>query len=181
MAETCNLIGVLCPKCPEGILRYLPEEVLSDTVVHKSKCNCCGYTEEHRYPPEPIRHRIVKRIPLKKGREHIVTRYEEDPTVLVHSHGRFGNHLITQKYQKGGLMVLLFKLEHIGPILHGEKTQTRRAWKRYCAKLEMLSRDYFALLRITGASKNALVTSPRSALGPRPTAPSRTAVRSGSG
>jgi len=52
---------------------------------------------------------------------------------------------------------MLFNPEHVEPILGGEKTQTRRVWKRihvkvggvYKAKLKMLSRDYFALLKVT--------------------------------
>ncbi len=59
---------------------------------------------------------------------------------------------------------MLFKPEHVEPIMCGRKTQTRRVWKRcrakvgavHKAKLEMLSRDYFALLRITGVRQERL-------------------------
>ena len=52
--------------------------------------------------------------------------------------------------------MLLFKKEHIKPILSGLKTQTRRCWSRrrvipgtiHKAKTLMLSKDYFAKLRI---------------------------------
>jgi len=61
-------------------------------------------------------------------------------------------------------MVLLFKPEHVEPILRGEKTQTRRVWKQcrakigaiHKAKLKMLSRDYFALLKIMGTRQERL-------------------------
>lgn len=59
---------------------------------------------------------------------------------------------------------MLFNPEHVELILSGEKTQTRRVWKRchvkvggtYKAKLEMLSRDYFALLKVTGIRQEKL-------------------------
>ncbi len=59
---------------------------------------------------------------------------------------------------------MLFKPEHVEPILCGEKTQTRRAWKKrrakvgavHKAKLKMISRDYFALLRIEGVRQERL-------------------------
>lgn len=52
--------------------------------------------------------------------------------------------------------MLLFKQEHIEPILTGEKTQTRRIWKKprakigsvHLAKTKMLSKEYFAKLKI---------------------------------
>lgn len=52
--------------------------------------------------------------------------------------------------------MLLFKPEHAGAILSGLKTQTRRIWKKrkakpgstHRAKVKMLGKDYFALLRI---------------------------------
>lgn len=61
--------------------------------------------------------------------------------------------------------MLLFKPEHVGPILRGEKTQTRRAWiKRshariggiHKAKTKMLSRGYFALIKILGVRQERL-------------------------
>ena len=52
--------------------------------------------------------------------------------------------------------MLLFKPEHVEPILAGTKTQTRRIWKRkhanvgavHLAKTKMLSKEYFAKLEI---------------------------------
>jgi len=60
--------------------------------------------------------------------------------------------------------MLLFKPEHIEPILNGVKTQTRRIWKNHRvkvgsihrAKTKMLSKDYFALLKITGLRRERL-------------------------
>ena len=54
--------------------------------------------------------------------------------------------------------MILFKTAHIKPVLSGRKTQTRRIWKKphvrvgslHKAKTQMLSKGYFALLRITG-------------------------------
>ncbi len=51
---------------------------------------------------------------------------------------------------------MLFKKEHKDMILNGTKTATRRAWKRpmvkvgniYQAKLEMLSKEYFAKIKV---------------------------------
>ncbi len=51
---------------------------------------------------------------------------------------------------------MLFKPEHIAPILDGSKTQTRRIWKQprakvgsvHLAKTKMLSKEYFARLEI---------------------------------
>jgi hypothetical protein len=61
-------------------------------------------------------------------------------------------------------MVLLFKPEHVAPILNGTKTQTRRVWKKprvrigsiHKAKTELFSNEHFALLRITGLRKERL-------------------------
>ena len=52
---------------------------------------------------------------------------------------------------------MLFKETHVPMILNGTKTATRRVWKRpmvkvggiYKAKLQMLSKDYFAKIKIT--------------------------------
>ena len=52
--------------------------------------------------------------------------------------------------------MLLFKPEHVGPILAGRKTETRRIWSRWranvrsihLAKTKMLSKEYFAKLYI---------------------------------
>ena len=60
--------------------------------------------------------------------------------------------------------MLLFKPEHIEPILAGTKTKTRRIWKRQrvkegsvqLAKTKMLSTEYFAKLRILGVKKRKL-------------------------
>ncbi len=60
--------------------------------------------------------------------------------------------------------MLLFKPEHVKPILEGRKTQTRRVWKKprvkvgsiHKAKTRMFSKDYFALLKITGLRKERL-------------------------
>lgn len=54
--------------------------------------------------------------------------------------------------------MLLFKEYHIVPILTGKKTVTRRIWKRkrvkldaiHLAKTKMLSKQYFAKLKIAG-------------------------------
>jgi hypothetical protein len=59
---------------------------------------------------------------------------------------------------------LLFKPEHIGPILSGRKTQTRRLWKKprakvgavHKAKTALFSRDHFALIKITAFRKERL-------------------------
>ena len=53
--------------------------------------------------------------------------------------------------------MLLFKPYHIRLILNGQKTQTRRIWKKcrcrvgsvHLAKTQMLSKEYFAKLLIT--------------------------------
>jgi len=66
--------------------------------------------------------------------------------------------LFTKQYQKNtGNKMLLFKKEHVKPILNGNKTQTRRIWKKprakigsiHMAKTQMLSTEYFAKLKIT--------------------------------
>lgn len=52
---------------------------------------------------------------------------------------------------------MLFKPEHKQMILNGTKTATRRVWKKpmvkvggiYKAKLKMLSKDYFAKIKVT--------------------------------
>ncbi len=52
--------------------------------------------------------------------------------------------------------MMLFKPEHVAPILDGSKTQTRRIWKKqranvgsiHLAKTKMLSKEYFARLEI---------------------------------
>jgi hypothetical protein len=52
--------------------------------------------------------------------------------------------------------MLLFKPEHVGPILAGTKTETRRIWARWranvrstqLAKTKMLSKEHFAKLYI---------------------------------
>ena len=52
--------------------------------------------------------------------------------------------------------MLLFKPEHVGPILEGRKTETRRVWSKWrcnvgsihLAKTRMLSPEHFARLRI---------------------------------
>ncbi len=59
---------------------------------------------------------------------------------------------------------MLFKPEHKQMILNGTKTATRRVWKRpmvkvggiYKAKLQMLSKDYFAKIKVTKLYKQKL-------------------------
>jgi hypothetical protein len=59
---------------------------------------------------------------------------------------------------------MLFKPEHLQMILAGTKTATRRIWKKpmvkvgniYKAKLKMLSRDYFAKIKVTKMFKQEL-------------------------
>jgi hypothetical protein len=61
-------------------------------------------------------------------------------------------------------MTLLFKPEHVQPILNGIKTQTRRVWKKprvkvggiYKAKTKLFSKDYFTMLKVTGLRKERL-------------------------
>ena len=60
--------------------------------------------------------------------------------------------------------MILFKPEHIQPILEGRKTETRRSWKKprakkgaiHIAKTKMLSSDYFARIRIKYVRKQRL-------------------------
>ena len=59
---------------------------------------------------------------------------------------------------------MLFKKEHKEMILNGTKTATRRIWKKpmvkvggiYKAKLKMLSKDYFAKIKIVKLYKQKL-------------------------
>ncbi len=59
---------------------------------------------------------------------------------------------------------MLFKKEHKDMILNGTKTATRRAWKKpmvkvgniYQAKLQMLSKEYFAKIKVTKLFKQEL-------------------------
>ncbi len=60
---------------------------------------------------------------------------------------------------------MLFKPEHKKMILNGTKTATRRVWKKpmvkvggiYKAKLKMLSKEYFAKIKVTKLFKQTLV------------------------
>jgi hypothetical protein len=60
--------------------------------------------------------------------------------------------------------MLLFKPQHVDPILLGTKTQTRRFWKKarakagsiHLAKQKMISREYFARLEILDVYKERL-------------------------
>jgi hypothetical protein len=60
--------------------------------------------------------------------------------------------------------MLLFRPEHIAPILAGTKTETRRIWKKQrvkvrsiqLAKTKMLSTEYFARLKIRYVKKQRL-------------------------
>jgi len=60
---------------------------------------------------------------------------------------------------------MLFRPEHKDMILSGKKTATRRNWKRpmvkvggiYKAKLKMLSKDYFAKIKVTKLFKQELI------------------------
>ena len=59
---------------------------------------------------------------------------------------------------------MLFKPEHKEMILQGTKTVTRRSWKKpmvkvdgiYKAKLQMLSKEYFAKIKVTKLYKQKL-------------------------
>lgn len=59
---------------------------------------------------------------------------------------------------------MLFKPEHKDMILRRSKTATRRVWKKprvkeggiYKAKLQMLSKDYFAKIKVSAVYKQAL-------------------------
>ena len=60
--------------------------------------------------------------------------------------------------------MILFKPEHIGPILAGRKTETRRIWSRWranvrskhLAKTKLLSKEYFARLYIVDRREERL-------------------------
>ena len=60
--------------------------------------------------------------------------------------------------------MILFRKEHIEPILAGTKTQTRRAWEKprarvgtvHLAKTRMLSTEYFARLEILAVYQERL-------------------------
>ena len=60
--------------------------------------------------------------------------------------------------------MLLFKPEHVETILTDKKTQTRRIWKKprakvgsvHLAKTKMLSKEYFAKLRILDVRQERL-------------------------
>lgn len=60
--------------------------------------------------------------------------------------------------------MLLFKPEHVKPIQDGIKTATRRQWKKcrvkvgsvHLCKTKMLSKDYFAKVRIVKTYKQKL-------------------------
>ena len=60
--------------------------------------------------------------------------------------------------------MILFRPEHAELILSGRKTQTRRIWKKprarvgsiHLAKTKMLSKDYFARLKICGLAAERL-------------------------
>jgi len=67
--------------------------------------------------------------------------------------------------------MILFKPEHVAPILSGRKTETRRYWKKFrvnvgsiqLAKTQMISKEYFARLEILDRWEEALGDiSPRS-------------------
>lgn len=59
---------------------------------------------------------------------------------------------------------MLFQPQHKEMILNGTKTATRRVWKRpmvkvggiYKAKLQMLSKEYFAKIKVTNLYKDRL-------------------------
>jgi len=74
-------------------------------------------------------------------------------------------HLSGRPFQgRRGVYPLLFKPEHVGLILSGRKTQTRRVWKKsrakvgavHKAKTALFSPDHFALIRITGLRRERL-------------------------
>ncbi len=60
---------------------------------------------------------------------------------------------------------MLFKQEHKEMILNGTKTATRRGWKKpmvkvggiYKCKLKMLSKEYFAKIKVTKLFKQELI------------------------
>ena len=61
--------------------------------------------------------------------------------------------------------MLLFKPEHVQPILDGRKTETRRIWKKqrakvgsvHLAKTKMLSKEYFAKIKILDVYQERLI------------------------
>ena len=60
--------------------------------------------------------------------------------------------------------MILFRREHVDPIIAGTKTQTRRAWEKprarvgtvHLAKTRMLSKEYFARLEILAVYQERL-------------------------
>lgn len=60
--------------------------------------------------------------------------------------------------------MILFQSCHVGPIMAGTKTQTRRIWKRqrckvgsiHLAKTKMMSKDYFARLKVRAVYQERL-------------------------
>jgi len=60
--------------------------------------------------------------------------------------------------------MILFRQEHVGPILAGTKTQTRRTWEKprarvgtvHLAKTRMLSTEFFARLEILAVYRERL-------------------------
>ncbi len=60
--------------------------------------------------------------------------------------------------------MILFRQEHVGPILQGTKTQTRRTWAKprarvgtvHLAKTRMLSTEFFARLEILAVYQERL-------------------------
>ena len=75
------------------------------------------------------------------------------------------DHISDRPFQgRRGVYPLLFKPEHVGLILSGRKTQTRRVWKKsrarvgavHKAKTALFSPDHFALIRITGLRRERL-------------------------
>jgi hypothetical protein len=60
--------------------------------------------------------------------------------------------------------VILFKPDHVEPILAGRKVETRRIWKKQrvlvgsiqLAKTKLISKDYFARLHILDVRKESL-------------------------
>lgn len=62
------------------------------------------------------------------------------------------------------VIMILFKEEHVEKILSGKKTETRRLWSKphanvgslHKAKTKMLSKEYFALLRIVDVYQERL-------------------------
>jgi hypothetical protein len=62
--------------------------------------------------------------------------------------------------------MILFKEEHVAPILAGTKTQTRRIWKKprakigaiHLAKTKMISKEFFAKLEILEVYQERLLS-----------------------